>query len=124
MQGELLPAILELEVGERHIADDCVEGSLRQARIAEILDADVLAGMERSSDPPGDGIQFNADEPRPRLSVAHEVAGSASWLQDRGVGGHAEARYGLMDSGDDAGRCVEGVEGGALRAVVFGWCKE
>ena len=34
-------------------------GSLR---VAEVLDADVLAGMERLGDAAGDGIQFDADE--------------------------------------------------------------
>ena len=75
--------------------------------------------MEGSGDPPRDGIHFNADEPCSRLAVAHEVACAASRLQDRGVGGHAEAGDGLVDRRDHGGGCVEGVERGALGAVVF-----
>ena len=62
MQGELLPVIVELEVGERHVADHRVNAVFGQLGVAEILDADVLVGVERSGDAPGDGIQFNADE--------------------------------------------------------------
>ena len=121
VQGKLLAAILELEVGERHIADDGVDAAFGQACVAEVLDADVLAGMERFGDPPRDGIHFNADEPRPRSTVAHEVAGAASWLQDRGVGGHAQTGDGLVDAGYYGRRRVEGVEGRPLDAVVFRW---
>ncbi len=62
MQGELLPAIIELKVGERHIADDCVNAVLGQLRVAEVFDADVLAGVKRLGDPAGDGIHLDADE--------------------------------------------------------------
>ena len=56
--------IVELEVGERHVADHGVDAVLGQLGVAEILDADVLVGMERFGDPAGDGIQFDADEAR------------------------------------------------------------
>ena len=39
----------------------------------------------------------------PGLALAHEIAGAASRLQDRGVGGHAQAGDGLVDRGDDGG---------------------
>ncbi len=77
------------------------------------------SGVERAGDAAGDGIQLDADEARAGLAVAHEIAGAAAWLQDRGVAGHAEAGDGLVDGGDDGGRGVEGVEGRALGAVVF-----
>ena len=62
MQRELLPAVVELEVGERHVADHRVDAVLGQLRVAEVLDADVLLGVERLGDAAGDGIQFDADE--------------------------------------------------------------
>ena len=55
----------------------------------------------------------------PVLALAHEIAGAAAGLQDGGVAGHAQAGDGLVDGRDDGGRRVEGVEGGALGAVVF-----
>ena len=55
----------------------------------------------------------------PVAALAHEIAGAAARLQDRGVGGHAQAGDGLVDGGDDGRRRVEGVESGALGAVVF-----
>ena len=119
VQGQLLAAIVELEVGEGHVADHRVDAVFGQRGVAEILDADVVAGVECSGDPAGDGIQFDADEACPGLAVAHEIAGAAAGLQDGGVGGHAQAGDGLVDGGDDGGRRVEGVEGGALGAVVF-----
>ena len=66
MQGELLALIVELYVGERHVADHRVDAVLRQLRVAEILDADVLVGVKRLGDPPGDGIHFHADEAHAR----------------------------------------------------------
>ena len=76
-------------------------------------------GVQGSGDAAGDGIQLDADEACSRLALAHEIAGAAAWFQDRGVGGHAEAGDGLVDGRDDGRRRVEGVEGGALGAVVF-----
>ena len=87
VQGQLLAAIVELEVGERHVADHGVDPVLGQLGVAEILDADVLVGMQRLGDAAGDGIQLDADEARPFLALAHEIAGAAAWLQDRGVAG-------------------------------------
>ena len=55
----------------------------------------------------------------PSGAMAHEIAGAAAWLQDRGVAGNAQAGNRLVDGGDDGRRRVEGVEGGALGAVVF-----
>ena len=76
-------------------------------------------GVERLGDAAGDGIQLDADEARARLALAHEIAGAAAGLQDGGVAGNAQAGDGLVDGRDDGRRRIEGVEGGALGAVVF-----
>ena len=62
VQGQLLAVIVELEVGEGHVADHGVDAVLGQLGVAEILDADVVVGVERPGDAAGDGIQFDADE--------------------------------------------------------------
>ena len=67
VQGQLLAVIVELEVGEGHVADHRVDAVLGQLGVAEVLDADVLAGVERPGDAAGYGIQFNADEARSLL---------------------------------------------------------
>ena len=46
VQGQLLPVIVELEVGERHVADHGVNAVFGQSRVAEILDADVVVGVD------------------------------------------------------------------------------
>ena len=65
VQGQLLAVIVELEVGEGHVADHRVDAVLGQLGVAEVLDADVVFGVERPGDAAGDGIQFDADEVRP-----------------------------------------------------------
>ena len=45
VQRQLLPVIVELEVGEGHVADHRVDAVLGQLGVAEVLDADVLAGV-------------------------------------------------------------------------------
>ena len=62
MQGQLLAVIVELEVGEGHVADYRVNAVLGQLGVAEILDADVVAGVDRPGDAAGYGVEFNADE--------------------------------------------------------------
>ena len=76
-------------------------------------------GVEGLGDAAGDGIQLDADEAHPFAALAHEIAGAAAGFQDGGVAGHAQAGDRLVDGGDDGRRRVEGVEGGALGAVVF-----
>ena len=49
MQGEALPVVVEPEIGEGHIADDGVDMVLGQAGVAEVLDADVVAGVEHAA---------------------------------------------------------------------------
>ena len=64
-------------------------------------------------------VQLDADEAHALGGQAHEIAGAAAGFQDGGVLGHAEAGEGLVHGRDDGRRGVEGVEGGALGAVVF-----
>jgi len=47
VQGQLLPPVVELHVGERHVADHGVDAVLGELGVAEVLDADVVAGVER-----------------------------------------------------------------------------
>jgi len=119
VQGQFLPAVIELEIGKGHVADDGVDAVFGQRRVAEALDADVVFRMQRLGDPPRDGIHFDADKARPFRRIAHEIAGAASRFQYRCAGGNAEPRDGLVDAGDDGRGCVEGVEGGSLGAVVL-----
>ena len=46
VQGQLLAAVVELQVGERHVADDGVDAVLGQLGVAEVLDADVVLGVD------------------------------------------------------------------------------
>src|SRR4051812_44249828 len=103
MERELLALILELDVGERYVADHGVDAALGQACVAEILNADVLAGMNCLCNSSRYGIHFNTDKACPRLPVTHEVASTGSWLQNGGVRGHAQAGDGLVNRGDDSG---------------------
>ena len=66
MQGEARPVIVEPEVGERHVADDGVDAVLWQARVAEVFDADVVAGVQHAGDAPGEAVQLDADEAHAR----------------------------------------------------------
>jgi len=72
MQGEALPAVVEFHVGEWHIPNHRVE--FGQAGVAEVLDADVLAGVKRPGDPAGDAVLLHTDEPHALWRVAHEIA--------------------------------------------------
>ena len=119
VERKFLPVIVELYVGERHVADHGVD--LGQSGVSEVFNADIGIGMEGFGDPAGDGVHLDADEACPWLAVAHEVPGAAARFQDRGARGNAEAGDSLVDGSDDGRRRVEGVEGGALGAVVF--CK-
>ena len=52
MQGEARAGIVESEIGEGHIADDGVDAIFEQTSVAEVFDADVMAGIERAGDAP------------------------------------------------------------------------
>ena len=96
-----------------------VDAVLGQLGVAEVFDADVLAGVEGFGDAAGNGVQLDADEAHPFLALAHEIADAAAGFQDRGIAGHAQTANRLVDARNDGWRGVEGVEGGALGAVVF-----
>ena len=66
MQREPLAVVVELDVGEGHVADHGVDAALGQPGVAEILDADVGSGVEGAGDAAGDAVQLDADEPQPR----------------------------------------------------------
>ena len=91
MQRELLPVIIELQIGERHVADHGVDAILGQFGVAEILDADVRFGMKCFGNAAGNRIHLDADETHPLAGLAHEIAGAASWLQHRGISGNSQA---------------------------------
>ena len=95
VQAEALAVVFQLHVGEGDVADHRVERG--QLRISEVLDADVLAGVERPGDAAGDRIQFDADEAHGGRGVAHEIADAAAGFQHEGVVGNAEAGDGAMD---------------------------
>ena len=54
----------------------------------------------------------------PAGAMGHEVADAAAGLQHGRIGGHAQAREGLVHRPDDDRRGVEGGKGGALGAGV------
>ena len=62
MQRQLAAAIVDLHVGERHVADHGIEAALGQLRVAEILDADVGVRVQHAGDAAGERIQLDADE--------------------------------------------------------------
>jgi len=84
MQRQLLAAVVELHVGEWHVADCGV--NRRQFGSPEALDADVGIGVKRPGDASRDGIHLDADEAHSWPAVAHEVADAAAGFQHRGSG--------------------------------------
>ena len=103
VQRELLSAIIELQVGEGHVADHRVEAVLRQPRVAEILDPDVMVGMNGPCNAAGDGIQFAADKVHPPGAISHEVTDAATGLQYCCVARNAEAGDGVVHRLDNDG---------------------
>ena len=80
MERQLLPAIVQFDISERHIADDRVEAAFGQACVAKVLDADVLLRVKCFGNAPGDQVQLDADEAHPVPRHAHEVARAAAWF--------------------------------------------
>ena len=66
VQRQLLPAVVELDVGEGHVADHGVDAALGQLRVAEVLDADVWPGCSARAMRPEMAVQLDADEPHAR----------------------------------------------------------
>ena len=121
MQGEAHPVVVEPEIGERHIADDGVDSVLGQAGVAEVLDPDVVAGVQHAGDPSGEAVEFHADETHARRGQGDEVADPTAGLQHGRLGGHAQVPERRVHGLDDHRRGVEGGEGGTPGAgVVLG----
>ncbi len=78
VQGEFLAPVIELKVGERHVANDGINPALGQFGVAEVLDADIGFRVQGFGNPPGNRIQLDTDEVPPPL--AHEVADAAARL--------------------------------------------
>ena len=57
--------MLELDVGKRHVPDHGVDAALGEQRVAKVLDADVVGGVKRAGNSPGEGIEFDADKCMP-----------------------------------------------------------
>ena len=92
MQGQAHPVVVQAEIGEGHVAEDGVNAVLGQAGVAEVFDADVVAGVQHAGDPSGEAVELHADEAHARRGLGHEVADAAARLQDGGLGGHAQVR--------------------------------
>ena len=58
------------------VRDRCVHNRVNRGQpcVAEIFDADVVLGMAGVGDPPGDRIEFDAEEPHPLWGQGEEVA--------------------------------------------------
>jgi hypothetical protein len=119
MQRKSLATIIELEICEGNVADRSVNASFGQRRVAEAFNADVVIGMKGFRDPSGNSVQLDCDEALSALSFAYEISDAAARLQNGGVVGNAQPGDGFVDRTDDYRRGVEGVESGALSAVVF-----
>ena len=89
VQAVLLTPVLQLHVGEGDIPDDGVQ--FGQAGVAEILDADVVTGVQRLGDPAGDAVEFNPDEAVALRGMGHEIADTCPRLQYMGMGRYAKA---------------------------------
>ena len=72
-EGEAATGIHEFEVSEGHVADDSVNAILRQTRIAEVFNADVVSGMQCACDTSGEGVELYTDEPHPRRASAMKL---------------------------------------------------
>src|SRR6266566_2156949 len=118
MEGEAATGILEFEVCEGHVANDSVNAAFWQARIAEVFNADVLSGMQCTSDTPRQTVKLHTDETHPRRRQGDEVADPASGLQHGGILGHAEAFERVVHGAYDERRGIEGGKGGALGAGI------
>ena len=62
VRGEFLAAVVELQVGERDVADYRVDAALGRPGVLEALDADVGVGVQQPGDAAGDGVEFDPDE--------------------------------------------------------------
>ena len=102
VQGQLLPLVVELHVGERHVADHRVDAVLRAGVVSRKFSMRMSwSGWSALAIRPEMESISTPMKRAPGLPVAHEIAGAAARFQDRGVVGHAQAADGLVDGGDD-----------------------
>ena len=111
--------MLELDVGKRHVPDHGVDAALGEQRVAKVLDANVVTGVKRAGNSPGEGIEFDADKAHALRGEGHEVPGAAARLEDDGLAWDTEAAQCLVHGPDDGGRRIEGIKRGALGALVL-----
>jgi hypothetical protein len=97
VQRQLLPLVVELQVGEGNVADYSVDSVFRQLGVAETLDADIGIRVNRPGDPPGYAVQLDADESHPFPRLAHKIADAATWFHYKGVCGNSKAGNRFMD---------------------------
>ena len=119
VQGQLLPVVLELHVGEGHVADhrvDAVSGRRVSRKFSMRMS---WPGWSARAMRPE---MVSSSTPMKRIPCGaryRKLPGAAARLQHGGVVGDAEAGQRLVHGADDGRGGVEGVEGGALGAVVF-----
>ena len=80
----VIPLVVEGIAAERDVADGKVEKAVRQFGILKALHRDTVLLVKLLGNPPGDGIQFHAEQ----LAVLHalrhkpkEIADPARWLR-------------------------------------------
>ena len=53
--------IVEGQISKRYVADHGVELVVGESRVTKVLNADVMFGVQRLGDAPGDRIEFDPD---------------------------------------------------------------
>ena len=119
VQRQLLTVIVELQVRERHVADSGVDAPFGQLRVAEILDTDVVVGMQQLGDAAGNAVELNTDKAHFLGGMSYEVARAATRFEHLGIGRDAQMSEGVMDGLDHRKGRVKRVECGPLRRRVF-----
>jgi hypothetical protein len=99
------------DVRERDVANDGFDR--RRPRVAEVLDPDVMAGIERTGDPAGNAVHLDADKAHAGRRCPHEAPGSASRLKHERGGRKAKPFKPGKSCAHDDRRRVEGIEGRA-----------
>lgn len=109
--------VVHLVAPEGDVADRHVERVVRKVGALEPAVADVGAGVERSGDARGEGVELHADEPasRERFRHAPEERPRAARRLEHAAPREAHGLYRLPYRADDSGRRVEGGEGGRPR---------
>ncbi len=111
VQGEALRPVVITDVRERDVANDGFDR--RRPCVAEVLDPDVMAGIERAGDPARNAVHLDADKAHAGRRCSHEAPGSASRLKHERAGRNAEPFKPGKSCAHDDRRRVEGIEGRA-----------